>query len=618
MKDILFDLTLTRWPAILLSALPCLLNIFVFIYVKIKFPADKISRIFAFYLIALISFQLSDTLIRMSNTVAGATMWSSIFMFGIVYMSPLGLHFILLFTGKKKIAESFIGQTLIYLPVTILLILMLVDRGALHYYPSEFWGWVYKDSGSVIGAWSGYIGGLQGMLMLVLLIVHAWKAPAKSIKRKQTLLITAGFSLPIVMAVSTEVITPLVNGQDSIPLSSACMTFFAVSILVALKRYGLFSVSSLQTETILQAMKDVLIIVSPDRKIQYVNKQGETALGIKNVDKNEQNIEDFLAGKNEEIERITEELIMPALTGEKTISYSTEFISKTGRTMPVLISATSFRVSIGKPLVLLLIHDMSELIQAEQQLAIHEEELANKTDELNSFFYRTTHDLKGPVASIIGLTKLAKKEPETADYCLTNIETSAVRLNNILLDFIKVMQIKEKVTESGLINFYKLTDNIVQSIRYSTERDIVDFKVWIEPNLAFHSDETLLDSILYNLMVNGVNYRKKGGEDDPYVYVQVRNFGNGIIIKVIDNGIGMKKEIQGKIFNLFFRGNEESKGTGLGLYILKNAINKLSGKVEVESESNKGTTFSIYLPNSTPVTDAKSIAPETHRLSAAS
>jgi PAS domain S-box-containing protein len=421
-----------------------------------------------------------------------------------------------------------------------------------------------------------------------------------------------------VTAVCTEVIIPLVKGQESIPLSSACMTFFSVSILIALKRFGLFSVSSLQTEIILEAMKDVLIIVSPDRKIQYVNKQGEIALGIKDVEKNEQNIEDFLAGKNEEIDKLTEQLITPALNGEKTVTYSTEFISTDGRTIPALISATSLGISIGKPMVLLLIHDMSELIQAEQQLAIHEEELTNKTEELNAFFYRTTHDLKGPVASIIGLTKLAKKEPDTADYCLTNVETSAVRLNNILLDFIKVMQIKEKVTECGLVNFYKLTDNIVQSIRYSTERDIVDFKVWIEPNLIFHSDETLLDSILYNLMINGVNYRKKNGEEDPYVYVQVRNFGNGIIIKVIDNGIGMKKEIQGKIFNLFFRGNEESKGTGLGLYILKNAINKLNGKVEVESESNQGTTFSIYIPNREPDMTTKSIVSEAPRLSAAS
>ncbi|MDQ3109422.1 MAG: ATP-binding protein [Bacteroidota bacterium] len=618
MKDILSDLSLTHWPAILLSAVPCLLNIFIFIYVRIKFPSDKISKVFSFYLIALMSFQLSNTFMRMSNTVETATMWSSIFMFGVLFMTPLGLHFTLFFTGLKKQADSFAFQILLYGPGALLLILMLLDKDASQFYPSDFWGWVYNDSGSITGKLIGYLAGSQGIIMLGLLLAHIVKSTAGSIKRKQTILIATGYSIPLVLAICTEVIIPFSTGQESIPLSSAFMTCFSVSILIALRKLGLFSVSSLQTETILQAMKDMIIIISPDKKIQYVNKQGEITLGIKDVDKNEQNVVDFFAGKSEEAAKIEEQLILPVLEGEKSVSYATEFISKGGRTIPVLISATSFRVSIGKPLILLLIHDRTELIQAEQQLAIHEEELKDKTEELNTFFYRTTHDLKGPVASIIGLANIAKKEPDQAMLvkCMGNIETSALRLNNILLDFIKVMQIKEKVTEVGLINFYKITDNIIQAIKYSTERDIVGFKVFIEPNIIFHSDETLIDSILYNLIINGVNYRKLHGEEDPYVFVQVRNFGNGVIIKVIDNGIGMKKDIHSKIFNLFYRGNEYSKGTGLGLYILKNATNKLHGHVQVESESNEGTTFTVYLPDLKSAMITEEI-PETLALNAA-
>ncbi|CAN5899226.1 hypothetical protein BH11BAC7_BH11BAC7_24770 [soil metagenome] len=602
MNTILSGLSLTHWPAILLSALPALLNIFIFIYVRVKFPSDKISKVFSFYLIALISFQLSDTFLRMSTTLETATMWSSIFMFGVLFMTPIGLHFTLLFTGKKKIADSFAFQLFLYLPVAVLLIMLLVGKTAFQFYPSDFWGWVYKDTASPLSILSGYLAGTQGIIMLALLITHTLKSPAGSMKRKQSLLMAAGLSIPLVMAICTEVVLPLINGEKSIPLSSATMTLFSASILIALKRLGLFSVSSLQTETILQAMKDVIIIISPDRKIQYVNKQGEITLGIKDVESHDQQLEDFLTLKNEEAGKITDQLIVPVLEGENAISYSTEFISESGRRIPVLISATSFRGLSGKQLVMLLIHDMSELIQAEKQLAIHEEELKEKKEELNTFFYRTTHDLKGPVASIIGLTRLAKKETDVKviGMCVDKIEQSASRLDNILLDFIKIMQIKERTTEIQLINFYKLSDNIVQSIKYSTGRDIVDFKVWVEPNLIFHGDEKLIDTILYNLVANAVNYRKQNGEEDPFVYIQIRSFGEGIMMKVMDNGIGIRKDVQSKIFNLFFRGTEDSKGTGLGLYILKNALDKLKGRVILESELNKGSTFSVYLPDLNP------------------
>ncbi len=72
------------------------------------------------------------------------------------------------------------------------------------------------------------------------------------------------------------------------------------------------------------------------------------------------------------------------------------------------------------------------------------------------------------------------------------------------------------------------------------------------------------------------------------------------MMKVIDNGIGIRKDIQAKIFNVFFRGTEDSKGTGLGLYILKNALDKLNGHVLLESEINKGSTFSVFLPDLNP------------------
>lgn len=609
MKQILTDFNFDHWEAILLSTLPALLNLFIFFYVKIKFESDKISKVFSLFVLSLVVFQLDDSFVRMSATIETAILWNAILTAGGLFLTSLGIHFTLLFTGRKKYAESFIVQFLLYAPAFIFFILTLLNKESFSFSPSAFWGWVYKEDNTSIPAWQGYWIGVQGLLMLFLLTRHAINAPANSTARRQATIITISLAIPLLQGITTEIILPVMKEGHSIPLASTFMTFFSVAVLIALKKFDLFTTDSLNTQTILEAMTDVLIILSPDKKIQFINQEGELALGVKNEDREQLEIEHFFAGGKEKADDFNEKLFAPALEGEKPHSYSTEFVSKSGRKIPVLISATPFKVAIGKPQILLLVHDISALIQTEQRLAIREDQLKDKTEELNSFFYRTTHDLKGPVASIIGLGKLAKKEQDIKlmAQCLDKIEISAIRLNEILLDFIKVMHIKERVTEVTPINFYKMTDNIIQAIKYSTGRDIVNFKVWIEPGTLFHSDESLLDSIIYNLVANAVNYRKLHSDEDSFVHIQVRRFGNGVMMKVCDNGIGIRKDIQSKIFNLFFRGNEDSKGTGLGLYILKNALAKLNGRIELESEINQGTTFIVYLP------DLKAMMPEDDR-----
>lgn len=605
MKSILSDLNFDHWQAILLSGIPALLNLFIFFYFRSICPDNKVSRIFSMFLLALVVYQLGDTFLRMSGTQDTAIVWNVIFMPGVLFVMPFGLHFSMVYTGRKKIADSFLFQFLNYTPAVVLVILTFLNMDNQSYHESSFWGWTYKQKASSLGGIEGYWIGALGIIMLLMLLRHAFKTPLYSEERKQAIIIACGFSLPLAQGIFTEILLPVMSTVDSIPLTSSFMTFFSLSTLLALRNPGQFSVAdSLDTQTMLEAITDMLIVLSPSNEIIYLNKAGEQILGLKNIEKNPVSIDSLFISKAQ-----AETFIEKLGTLEKNsqiYDYAAEFNSKSRKRLSVLISATSFIGSNGKPQVLLLIHNVSEQIQTSEQLVLREEQLKEKKEELNAFFYRTTHDLKGPIASIIGLTHLAKKETDAkmVNMCVDKIEQSATRLDGILLDFIKIMQIKERQTEIQLINFYKLTDTIVQSIKYSTGPDIVDFKVWVEPNIIFHCDEKLIDTILYNLVANAVNYRKQNNEEDPYVYVQIRNFSNGVLIKVADNGIGIKKDIQSKIFNLFFRGTEDSKGAGLGLYILKNALDKLNGRIELESEINKGSTFSVYLPDLNPAMPA--------------
>lgn len=599
MNEILFKLDLAHWPAILLSLLPALLNVFILIYVKVKFKGDKISKIFSFYLLAMIIYQFGDTFCRMSVTEETATLWYSILYLGLLFMVPLGVHFTLLFTGKKKIAGSLIAQTILYLPVPVFLIYTLLNRDAMRFMESSFWGWTPSGMETSFLLFQAYWMGTQGLIILFLLLRHAYTTSNKKVGKKQALVIALGYVIPTFQGMATQVILPEITGGISIPITSTFVTLFSISILIAMKKFGLFSITdTLETETILEAMTDVVIIASPEKEILFINKEGEEMLGLNNASEKLTRLQHLFAHESE-YKEFRENLFSPALEGQKIHNFVTKLISKSGNKISVLISATPFQVSLGKPQVLLLVHNISEHLQTSEQLVLREEQLKEKTDELNTFFYRTTHDLKGPIASIIGLTTLATKDSsrETTGMCIQKIEQSASRLNNILLDFIKIMQIKEKETEVVPIDFTKIANGIIQSIKYSTGQDIVEFKVWIEPNIIFHSDEKLIDTILYNLISNAVNYRQQIDKVSSFVSIQIRNSGDSVLITVTDNGIGIRKEIQNKIFNLFFRGTEDSKGTGLGLYILKNAVNKLNGRVVLDSEIDKGSTFNVYIPD---------------------
>ncbi|MBA4058487.1 MAG: hypothetical protein C0490_27465, partial [Marivirga sp.] len=102
--------------------------------------------------------------------------------------------------------------------------------------------------------------------------------------------------------------------------------------------------------------------------------------------------------------------------------------------------------------------------------------------------------------------------------------------------------------------------------------------------------------IFNNIIVNGVRYRD-GRKNNSFLKIEIASDESGAIIKFSDNGIGIPEEYTDKIFKMFFRANADSKGSGLGLYIVKGAVEKLNGKIHVSSVLGEGTTFSIEIPN---------------------
>ncbi len=238
-----------------------------------------------------------------------------------------------------------------------------------------------------------------------------------------------------------------------------------------------------------------------------------------------------------------------------------------------------------------------QLVTELKQRKILEEELNNSIKELDTFIYRASHDLRGPIASLMGLTNLAKVEitDANAQKYLHMIAENSLKLNKILTTLLEVTKFKYIDVDAQAIDFQELLNKVRYHYMKDFMRENIDFQVQIAISEPFHSDRSLLNSILQNLVDNAVQYSRR--DRKSFIHVEVQTTPKGVCISVEDNGQGIEKQVQEKVFNMFFKHNSSSKGSGVGLYVVKNCVEKLKGEVSFTSEADKGTRFQIFLPS---------------------
>ncbi|MFI5150730.1 MAG: PAS domain S-box protein, partial [Bacteroidia bacterium] len=236
------------------------------------------------------------------------------------------------------------------------------------------------------------------------------------------------------------------------------------------------------------------------------------------------------------------------------------------------------------------VSDISKRKKAEQLLQ-------EKISDLNAFIYKASHDLGGPLASMMGLIYLSEdknRDPDIKQY-LSLIRLSLDKMNGLLRDLVSTVSITNENLSIGKVDLRSMVEHILDSQHYTSGFESVEFRLRIRKGIQFRTDKRFVYPILSNLIINAMKYRKplRGA----YVDVSVVKYKKGIMLKVKDNGIGIPKPIQDKVFEMFYRGTSHSTGSGLGLYIVKTSVQKLSGTIHVQSIPKKGSVFSVYLPN---------------------
>lgn len=252
----------------------------------------------------------------------------------------------------------------------------------------------------------------------------------------------------------------------------------------------------------------------------------------------------------------------------------------------------------GRDVIVATGRDITERKEVENKLLQKNEELKNLNEALDAFVYSASHDLKAPLLSIKGLVGLMEVDRETdSSYYLEKIKMAIEKLTAFVNDLVEYSRNTRTEVKADKIDFKLLLDEVFHSFEFVPDDSHVKKVVEIDPIDDFYTDRYRLFVVLNNLVSNAIRYSDRE-KKQSYIRIRVRQERKSrVTIVVEDNGIGIAAVHAGKIFQMFYRATAAKTGTGLGLYIVKETLTKLSGTITYTSEPGAGTTFEVTIPN---------------------
>jgi signal transduction histidine kinase len=237
------------------------------------------------------------------------------------------------------------------------------------------------------------------------------------------------------------------------------------------------------------------------------------------------------------------------------------------------------------------INENLESLVAERTKLLEE---ANR--ELDTFLYRASHDLRSPVCSIIGLCNIALHMSHGESKELVERVVLTTTTMDKLLKKLSIISEINQPTNLSSITMLDLVENVRDYFAKTIQEQNINFTIDCPADLVMYSYPNLIETILSNLIENAFFYSVMKNPDNAKVQLKATIIQDQVEISVQDNGIGVDNTITHRLFDMFFKGNENSKGYGLGLYIVQKSVQALDGRIEVESIIGSFAKFVVYLP----------------------
>jgi signal transduction histidine kinase len=240
----------------------------------------------------------------------------------------------------------------------------------------------------------------------------------------------------------------------------------------------------------------------------------------------------------------------------------------------------------------------TELVEANKVLTETNSELIKHNNELRQFSFSVSHNLRGPVASLLGLLALVDSKNITGENIeiFKHIQSSTERLDYIIKDLIKIIDIRQDI--------FQIRQKIYLDQEFKIIHDILEHEIYSH-HVAFRNDfskceviysvKPMIHSILYNLISNSIKYRSL--DEPPVIEISAEEMKDEFLLTVKDNGLGIDLNThKDNVFKLYRRFHRHVEGRGLGLYLVKLQCEALGGTVVIDSELNKFTKFIMHLP----------------------
>jgi signal transduction histidine kinase len=215
--------------------------------------------------------------------------------------------------------------------------------------------------------------------------------------------------------------------------------------------------------------------------------------------------------------------------------------------------------------------------------------------ELDTFFYRSSHDFRRPLTTFMGLAEVAKitlKDPAALEL-FAKVNETAFSLDKMLIKLQSISDVGAQQLIFREVWIKEIFDSVCDSFREDIQKHRIKLRAQVDLKTPFISYPILVRIILENLVENAVHFSLT---EEPYIYLTARQEGDHLVMELEDNGQGIPAAYTEKVFDMYFRANERSKGNGLGLYIVKKAVSKLNGHLHLVTRVGKGSRFVITLP----------------------
>ena len=258
------------------------------------------------------------------------------------------------------------------------------------------------------------------------------------------------------------------------------------------------------------------------------------------------------------------------------------FIKKNGDVVWLKLQARTYQKSLGIGIL--------EPIKEREELEI---KIAKLKKDLDQFIYRISHDFRTPVLNILALTSMDCQDKEDAIGLIEKAKESANQLDYIIREIADYAKYKKFSLRKDLVDLEQLLKSVCEHSQKIKDNRL---QITVERNqcddVHILIDESRLSIVLSRLIENALDFGVENGEIQ--LDVQVRE--STLFIEIEDNGVGIRQDVQAKIFDMFYRGSNLSKGSGLGLFIVKDIVKELDGEISFESEEGVGSVFRVQVP----------------------